>query len=102
MNIDHIFYINLDKRVDRDNNVRSQLNKHNLLGITERVSAVNGSTLNLDTIPETIITSKGILDSKSKTNTIGISLTSGAIGCALSHRKIWINIRDDPNIQSAL
>jgi hypothetical protein len=37
MNIDHIFYINLDKRVDRDNNVRSQLNKHNLLGITERI-----------------------------------------------------------------
>lgn len=102
MNLDHIFYINLSRRPDRDQHVRAELDKHNLLNITERISAVDGSTLNLDTIPETIITSQGIVNAKSKTNGVGIPLTPGAIGCALSHRNIWLRIRDDPSIQSAL
>lgn len=102
LGIDRIFYINLDKRPERNHNVRSELNKHNLLNITERVPAVDGSQLNLDAIPEMVITSDGIGNAKSNTKCVGISLTPGAIGCAMSHRKIWLKIRDDPSIQSAL
>ena len=103
--LDRIFYINLDRRLERDQNVKSELTKHNLLNIpnmVDRISAVDGSQLDLDTVPNTIITSDGIINAKSKTGRVGISLTPGAIGCALSHRKAWTKIRDDPSIQTAL
>jgi GR25 family glycosyltransferase involved in LPS biosynthesis len=97
-----IFYINLDRRCDRDNNVRSELNKHNLLSITERIRAVDGSQLNLNTISHNIITEQGITDAKHKNMKPGISMTLGAIGCAMSHRFAWMRINTDPLINSAL
>lgn len=106
--IDRIFYINLDRRPDRDKHIRTELSKHNqnknqtLLDITERVSAVDGSRLDLDDISKNIITSEGITAAKNKTNMEGISLTPGAIGCAMSHRNIWLRIKNDPNIDNAL
>jgi len=105
IDIDRIFYINLDRRPDRDHNMRTQLNKldQNPNKI-ERVSAVDGSILNLDTISKDIITPKGISDTKMSTinSRSGVSLTYGAIGCALSHRDIWLKILNDPAIDSAL
>ncbi|VBB17727.1 glycosyltransferase family 25 [Yasminevirus sp. GU-2018] len=98
---DRIFYINLDRRPERDSNVKAQLKNAGLLQIAERVSAVDGSKLDLDMV-KPIITKKGVDDALGQTNAFGISLTRGAIGCAMSHRSIWIRIRDDPEVKSAL
>jgi len=55
-----IFYINLDRRPDRDNNVKNIMNELNLSA--NRISAVDGTKLDLDSIPNDIITPKGIAD----------------------------------------
>jgi GR25 family glycosyltransferase involved in LPS biosynthesis len=60
-----------------------------------RVSAVDGSALNIDQIPRNIITEKGISDAKHNSGQFGISLTPGGIGCALSHRAVWQRIVDE-------
>jgi GR25 family glycosyltransferase involved in LPS biosynthesis len=43
-----IFYINLDRRPDRDENVKKQIKHLGLEDVTKRVSASDGSKLNLD------------------------------------------------------
>lgn len=96
-----IFYINLDRRSDRDENVKKLLKQHDLDKITERISAVDGSKLNLDTIPETLVTKKGILNAKNKKMRVGVPMTPGAIGCAFSHKKVWEKIVNE-NIDAAL
>lgn len=111
--IDRIFYINLDRRPDRNANVKKQLKDIGLLQIAERVSAVDGSKLDLRMVKpgnnptvnpmvNPIVTPKGINDALNMTKGLYIPLTRGAIGCAMSHRAIWIRIRDDPMIKSAL
>ena len=96
-----IFYINLDRRQDRDENMKNIINKLNLQNKTVRIPAVDGKKLDLDNIPTNIITKEGINDAKNKNLRVGVPLTSGAIGCALSHRNVWKKIVDE-NIDSAL
>jgi glycosyl transferase family 25 len=98
---DRIFYINLDRRPDRNDNVRQLLKTHNLERISTRIPAVDGSKLNLNDVPKNIITQKGIDDAKNRHERVGIPLTVGAIGCAMSHRNAWRRIID-LNIGSAL
>lgn len=99
--IDKIFYINLDRRPDRNTNVQNFLQQFNLQLIAQRISAVDGSKLNLDHVPKTIISEKGIHDAKDKSKKTGIPLTPGGIGCALSHRTVWEHIITQ-NLKSAL
>lgn len=94
-----IFYINLDRRTDRDENVK-RIARDLKLNV-ERISAVDGAKLDLDTIPNNIITRKGIDDAKNKWNKLFVPLTRGGIGCALSHRNVWKKIIDE-NICNAL
>jgi len=96
-----IYYINLDRRTDRNENVKKLIKRHGLEHMTERVSAVDGKKLNLDLIPETIITKKGIENAKNKTMKTGVPMTSGGIGCAISHKNIWDMINRN-NIGAAL
>lgn len=98
---DKIFYINLDRRPDRNQNVQKLLKQFNLQNISERISATDGSKLNLDTLSRDIISEKGIADAKDKTKKTGIPLTPGGIGCALSHRSAWKKIVDQ-NLGSGL
>lgn len=42
---DKVFHINLDRRVDRNNNINSELSKHNIE--STRISAIDGSTVEL-------------------------------------------------------
>lgn len=104
---DKIFYINLDRRLDRDQNVQQLLNKFGVQNIAERISAVDGSKLDLDevslknTVLRNIISKQGIIDAKDKTKKTGIPLTPGGIGCAMSHRSAWKRIIDQ-NLESAL
>jgi len=101
--IEKIYYINLDKRKDRDENVKQQLAKTNLSQYAKRISAVNGSLINMQNIKSNIITEKGRYDimTNHKNKMKGISLTKGALGCALSHRHIWHDIINN-NISEAL
>lgn len=96
-NIDKIYYINLDRRTDRNEHLKKiTKGMHNV----QRVSAVDGKTLDLDKINKNIITGKGINDAKYN-KSLYSPLTRGAIGCALSHRKIWLEIIKN-KIQTAL
>ena len=87
-----IFYINLDRRPDRDQNVKNILNR---LGLNaERVSAVDGSKLNPNQISRDIITENGISDALNKKQKVYVPLTMGGIGCAMSHSLVWQKILD--------
>jgi GR25 family glycosyltransferase involved in LPS biosynthesis len=98
---DKIFYINLDRRQDRRNHIQNLLKLHSFEDIAERIKAVDGSKLNLDKIPSTIITANGIKDAKNKKSRVFVPLTKGAIGCAMSHMIAWQKIIDE-NLSSAL
>src|SRR5438445_13851154 len=102
MMFDKIFYINLDRRPDRDKNVKSIISKFKLQDKIIRVPAIDGSKLNLNTVSKTLITKNGLDDAKNVNQKAGIPLTPGGIGCALSHRTIWKKIFEDDNISCAL
>jgi len=89
-----ILYINLDRRDDRNNHVLNELNKIKWTGKTERISGVDGKTLDLDSVKNLLTTTAyQQADNKKKINfSHGMYMTRGAVGCALSHRKAWINI----------
>ncbi|CUF00263.1 glycosyltransferase family-like protein, putative [Bodo saltans] len=106
---DACFLLNLDRRPDKLQHAqlqmkRAKLNKFIEGGNVERVSGVDGSTLNIDTLArDGVVTQMGAerfrlpLEQK----LFGMDLTPGAIGCALGHRKIWEMIVAR-NLKSAL
>jgi GR25 family glycosyltransferase involved in LPS biosynthesis len=63
---DQIYYINLDRRPDRKENVEKLIKKHNLDKITQRIPAIDGTKLDLDKISNTVVTKKGIDNAKNK------------------------------------
>ena len=72
---DNIWFINLDNRIDRLNNVLQELGKLSIKA--NRFSAINGKTdINIKQI---------LKDPKTK-------ISSNEIACTLSHREIWKNI----------
>lgn len=97
--IEKIFYINLDRRQDRNINVLQIMKKYGMNAT--RISAIDGTKLDVTKIPNSIITEKGIHDAQKKNQHISVSLTMGAIGCALSHRNVWKKIIDE-NIDNVL
>jgi GR25 family glycosyltransferase involved in LPS biosynthesis len=98
---DKIFYINLQHRKDRNQNVTDQLIKINKYNISERLDAVYGVNLNIQTLPSNLITDKGKEDALNDNQQLYTYLTKGAVGCALSHRKAYEKIIKD-NIKAAL
>lgn len=94
---DACFLLNLDRRPDKLQHTQLQIKRAKLSkfiegGNVERVSGVDGTTLNIDTLTrDGIVTKMGSdrfklpIDEK----LFGMDLTPGAIGCALGHRKIW-------------
>ena len=100
MLFDKIIYINLDRRLDRKENVIEQLKKVGLLDMSERFSAVDGKKLDINNLDTHIITQDGIEFAK-KSDIIYTHLTLGAIGCAMSHKAIYQKIIDE-NINRCL
>jgi len=89
-----ILYINLDRRIDRNNNIQEQIKKINWTGDIERITAIDGRKLIIDNISHLI----GKRASEEANSSViikfapGSYMTKGAIGCALSHREAWLNI----------
>ena len=83
-----IYYINLDKRPEKREKLESDLIPlKKLTGNIIRFRAIDGETLS--GIDSQIVQGQGAEDLKSPDKTFGLSLTKGAIGCALSHKTIW-------------
>jgi len=83
-----IYYINLDKRPEKREKLELQLRPlEKLTGNIIRFRAIDGEILS--GIDSQIVDVQGAEDLKSPDKTFGLSLTKGAIGCALSHKTIW-------------
>lgn len=97
MPFDACFVLNLDRRPDRWAHVsrqtaKAKLTKLTTTGIVERVSGIDGLSLNIKSLADQgLMTPLGYerfcLPQEQKL--FGMDLTVGAIGCALGHRKIW-------------
>ncbi len=86
------FIVNLDRCKDRYDQMEEELNK---IGLTpQRISAVQGSILSNDDIAK-------IYCPESNKKYAHRDLTSGEIGCYMSHRNIWKKMIDE-NISLAI
>lgn len=92
--LDKVFYINLDRRSDRDYHMSCQIKDANLSGLTERVSAIDGAKINFDNkkLLSDYVTDKGLYDTLNINQKLFTKLTKGGMGCALSHLKVWQKI----------
>lgn len=97
---DDIIYINLEHRKDREKNVLTQLKKIKNSKI-HKINAIYGNKLVMENISEKLINKKGKDDAFNNNLPVGIPLTKGAIGCALSHREAYIYIIKN-NLNAAL
>tara|TARA_A100000164_G_C21839053_1_gene739199 strand:+ start:515 stop:1285 length:771 start_codon:yes stop_codon:yes gene_type:complete len=88
-------YINLEKDKVRNKKMIKLLDENNIN--YKRQNAVWGKNINLDDLNKKIIDNKGLEDIKNKKYKYGLSLTMGAIGCALSHYNIFYNIVEKKN-----
>jgi GR25 family glycosyltransferase involved in LPS biosynthesis len=105
----NVFYINLDRRPERRQHMESQLSR---AGITEdkieRVTAVDGATLNLHSSQLRSLFSAQVLKEAQEEGVAsfapGSKMTRGGLGCALSHRDVYQRLleRSRNNGSSAL
>lgn len=90
-----IIYINLKHRKDRLENVLKQILKIDKKNNAIKINAIDGRTLDVNNISQLLITQNGMDDAINNNLSVGIPLTRGAIGCALSHREAYIKIIND-------
>jgi len=93
-----ILYINLDRRTDRKDYIKQQLEKIKWTGNIERISAIDGKTLDLDSVSH-LLTDAALLEAKTMylNPPPGSYMSMGAVGCALSHREAYLNIQNGPD-----
>ena len=85
-----IYYINLEHRKDRKDNVDKQLKKINFSGPVERINAAYGKNLDLDLIPSNLFTKDAIADTTNKKLLNNTSkMTKGGMGVSLSQKWIY-------------
>jgi GR25 family glycosyltransferase involved in LPS biosynthesis len=89
--ISDFYYINLDRRIDRKNNIENQIKSSKILKKElKRYPAIDGSQLYLNLIDENIVTEYGKKTIASKEILLyGVSLTYGSLGCAISHYNLF-------------
>jgi GR25 family glycosyltransferase involved in LPS biosynthesis len=89
-----ILYINLERRPDRDIHIKEQLKKINWNGPVERIEAVDGKNTDMTTIKYLLSDNayNSAIDTTPRKFRPGNYMTKGAVGCALSHRKAWLNV----------
>jgi glycosyl transferase family 25 len=91
-----VFYINLDRRPDRDENVKEQLKKINYSGPVDRIQAVEGRNLTRENISRDLFSDKAINDIFNG-NQLYFQLTKGSAGCAMSHYNTYKKIIEELN-----
>jgi GR25 family glycosyltransferase involved in LPS biosynthesis len=89
---DNIIYINLSHRTDRKKHVLEQIQELHIQQPVIRMNAVNGNIIDLDAISSKLITANGKKDALNTSLSVGVPLTKGGIGCALSHRNVYLHI----------
>lgn len=97
-NIDDIkgYYINLDNRTDRNDNVINEIQKSSYLKNIQRYSGINGKNIDIPALDESFITKKGKeIVIANKIRRWGIDLTYGSVGCALSHFYLYKKCLDN-------
>lgn len=77
MKLDKVYFINLDRRQDRLNALTTELKRVGLYDISERFPAIDGNTLNSDTLD------------RWTTDICHYFCNPSLIGCAMSHMSIW-------------
>lgn len=90
-NIKLFYYINLQRRPNRNNNVINQCKKSKILSSSLiRFDAIDGQNIILDHVDPQILNNKGkkVIQSN-KIITYGVSLTYGSLGCAISHHSLF-------------
>ncbi len=95
--IKKIYYINLDRRTDRNENIKNEIAKLNYIGPVERISAVDGRKIDINNLSEKLITKEGKLDAMNKNGGLYYIMTRGAVGCALSHYNLAKKIINELN-----
>lgn len=91
-----IFYINLDRRPERNEHVKKELSKIGWKGSVERISAVDGRHINEATMHQ-FFTTQAIEQANTKYDKFipGYYMTKGGMGCALSHRSIYLKVMQE-------
>jgi len=85
-----IYYINLEHRLDRKNNVELQLKKINCNCPVERINAAYGKNLDLKTIPKNLFTEYAKTSTKNKSDINNTqTMTKGGMGVAMSQKWIY-------------
>ena len=98
----HTFCINMDSHTNRLQHFESQLVNAGLGNIYERVSAIVGADLDFEDIPLTDESRRRLIKSEAAgVRTRDEDLTLGAVGCYLSHLKVW-ELIVEKNIDYAL
>jgi GR25 family glycosyltransferase involved in LPS biosynthesis len=95
--INKIYYINLDRRPERNIYIQKQINNIKYNGPIERISAIDGKLINIDDIPDNIITTSARNDIINIHQGVYRYLTYGALGCALSHLIIYNKVIKELN-----
>ena len=90
MNYD-VVVINLVHRIDRKEFIKAQLQKENIP--YKFYNAVDGKQIDIDKLENFIITERGKTFAKGQhKKKWGLTLTPGAVGCALSHLNLWNSV----------
>ncbi len=92
-----IYYINLNRRPDRLNHIKTELNKINFKGSIERIVGIDGKLLDIPNLPSNLISQNAIKDALDINGGLYTNMTPGAIGCALSHHKCYTKIINECN-----
>lgn len=93
--IKKIYYINLDRRPDRDENVKNEISKLNYTGPVEKIPAVDGRQIDIPNLSENLVTKEGKADALNQNGGLYYVMTPGAIGCALSHHNLATKIIEE-------
>jgi len=90
-----VYYINLDDNIDRNNNIKETLARHGFTNIN-RISAVDTRTIQKVNQYKKFINQQAydtlLEDIQNKKRKFHESLTTGAVGCYLSHYEIYQQI----------
>jgi GR25 family glycosyltransferase involved in LPS biosynthesis len=88
-----IIYINLDRRLDRNQNVINELKKINLYDDNViRMSGVDWKTIDFANLSRDIITETGISNALNNNAPLYVTMTKGGIGVTLAHRNAYLKV----------